>query len=62
MNRQTLGITLDGDLLAALRDLARKKGLTLHDAARVALKLGVELIARPQPATSRQPGLPGVPR
>jgi hypothetical protein len=62
MTRESLWLSVDADDLRALERLARARQITLHDAARVALRLGLELVARPAPPQPRQPALPWVHR
>jgi hypothetical protein len=56
----SLWLRLDDDTHRALVSFAKERGITLHEAARIALRLGVELSAKP--GASRQTALPGVQR
>jgi predicted transcriptional regulator len=53
--RESLWIALDGDLVRALDDLAKAKGITRHEAARVALRLGLELVRQQKGRAERIP-------
>ena len=45
-HHESLWLHLDPDLLRDLDALARTKGITRHEAARVAMRLGVEMVRR----------------
>jgi predicted transcriptional regulator len=46
--RESLWIALDDDLVRFLDALAKSKGVTRHEAARIVLRVGVELLQRQQ--------------
>jgi metal-responsive CopG/Arc/MetJ family transcriptional regulator len=48
MTRESLWIALDEELVRELDALAKAKGITRHEAARIVLRLGVELLQRQQ--------------
>jgi len=60
MVRESVWLTLDPETYRALVSFARERGITLHEAARIVLRLGIELSAKR--GASRQTALPGVPR
>jgi metal-responsive CopG/Arc/MetJ family transcriptional regulator len=41
--RETIGLQIDEELLRQIDALAAAKGITRHEAARVALRLGIEI-------------------
>jgi len=45
---ESLWLRLDADLLRQIDALAAAKGITRHEAARVALRLGIEITRKPQ--------------
>ncbi len=46
--RESLSIPLDDDLVRFLDAMAKAKGVSRHEAARIVLRLGVELLPRQQ--------------
>ncbi|HEY4013761.1 MAG TPA: hypothetical protein VGM06_10505 [Polyangiaceae bacterium] len=55
--KEMLALSVDDGLLEELRAYGRPRGLTAHDVARIALRLGMEALRKP-----RQADLPGVRR
>lgn len=51
--RESLWIGIDDELLRELDAIAAAKGITRHEAARVAIRLGVELVRRRAPKEGR---------
>lgn len=43
---ESLWLRVDPDVLRAIDELAKAKGITRHEAARIVLRLGVELLKR----------------
>jgi hypothetical protein len=57
--RESLWIALDADTVSAIDALARAKGITRHDAGRILLRLGIELVKhRERDASPEQLTLP----
>ncbi len=53
--RESIWIGLDAALVRGLDALAKAKGITRHDAARLALRRGLEIAARSPAQTSLLP-------
>lgn len=49
-HREILALQVDGDVWQALDDVAASKGISRHEAARILLRLGVEVMRRQERA------------
>jgi predicted transcriptional regulator len=53
MIRESIWVALDEDLVRALDELAKRRGVTRHEIARIALRLGADEIRRARAATEQ---------